>query len=180
MRLHLPDLLRTERLVLREPRPGDAAAIFDAYTQDPQVTRHLVWRPHGTMSETEGFIAHCMQGWDSGQSRPYVLALHDSEHIPLGMLEARILPHSIDIGYVLARRFWGEGLMPEAIRVLVDAALSLPACFRVQATCNVDNQASARTLEKSGLVREGRLERFAVFPNISNEPGPCFIYARCK
>lgn len=142
------------------------------------MARHMVWRPHRTMAETEGFIAHCMRGWASGQSRPYVLALHDSEHVPLGMLETRMLSHRIDIGYVLARRHWGQGLMPEALGALVDAALSLPGCFRVQATCDVGNLASMRWLEKCGFLREGRLERYVVSPNISHEPGPCFLYAR--
>lgn len=180
MSFRLPDQLRTERLVLRAPRMADAAHIFDAYAQDPEVARHMVWRPHQTVAETEGFIARCIQGWASGQSRPYVLALHDSEHLPLGMLEARILSHSIDIGYVLARVHWGQGLMPEAVRVLADAALSLPGCFRVQASCDVDNLASAHTLEKCGFLREGRLERYVIHPNISNQPGPCFLYARTR
>ena len=159
MSLQLPELLQTDRLVLRAPRLSDAALIFEAYAQDPQVSCHMVWRPHRTLCETEIFIAHCLQGWSDGQCRPYVLALRDSEQLPIGMLEARILAHSIDIGYVLARRYWGGRLMPEAIGALVDTALSLPGCFRVQATCDVDNRASARTLEKAGFLREGRLER---------------------
>jgi RimJ/RimL family protein N-acetyltransferase len=96
------------------------------------------------------------------------------------MLEARILAHTVDIGYVLARKHWGAGLMPEAIRALAQVALALPSIFRVQATCDIDNRASARTLEKSGFVREARLERYIVHPNISPEPRPCLMYARCR
>jgi RimJ/RimL family protein N-acetyltransferase len=176
----LPELLKTPRLILRAPRPGDAACLFDAYTQDDEVTRHMVWRPHQTLLETEAFIAYCMSCWESGAGRPYVLAFHRNQDLPIGMLEARIAQHSIDIGYVLQRACWGQGLMPEAIAALADAALSLPDCFRVQATCHVHNTASARTLEKSGFVREGRLERFAVLPNIGSEPAPAFMYARCR
>lgn len=178
--MKLPDQLRTKRLILRAPRPADAAFIFDAYTRDVEVARHLVWRPHQGLSETEAFIAYCVQAWAGGASRPYVLAFHDSEEVPIGMLEARIITHTIDFGYVLARAHWGQGLMPEAIAALVAAALALPECFRLQATCHVDNAASARTLEKSGFVREGRLERYAQFPNIDDEPQPCLMYARCR
>lgn len=180
MALRLPDRLRTQRLVLRRPREADAALLFKTYTQDIEVARHMVWRPHQAVGETAGFIAHCIQGWDSGLGRPYVLAFHDSEAIPIGMLDARIFSHTIDIGYVLGRRYWGAGLMPEAVRAVCDAALSLAGCFRVQATCDVENRASARTLEKSGFVREARLERYTVHPNVSEEPQPCFMYARCR
>jgi RimJ/RimL family protein N-acetyltransferase len=172
--------MRTQRLILREPRPADAAVIFATYAQDMEVARYMVWRPLKSVSETEGFIAHCIQGWASGRSRPYVLAFHDSEAAPIGMLEARVLPHGIDLGYVLGRRYWGSGLMPEAIRALSEAALALPECFRVQATCDAENHASARTLEKSGFVREGRLERHTIAPNLSPEPRACLMYARCR
>ena len=96
------------------------------------------------------------------------------------MLEARTLSHIVDIGYVLAYRHWGKGLMPEAIRALAQAALAVPTFFRVQATCDIENRASARTLEKSGFVQEARLERYTIHPNMGSEPRPCFMYARCR
>jgi RimJ/RimL family protein N-acetyltransferase len=178
--LTLPEQLHTERLVLRAPCAADAAFMFEAYTQDMAVARYMVWRPHRSVLETEAFIAWCMQAWAGGGAMPYVLAFRDNPHRPIGMLEARPSAHTVDMGYVLAGEHWRKGLMSEAIAAMVEAALAQPACFRVQATCHVDNAASARTLEKSGFVREGRLERYAINPNISDEPEPCFMYARCK
>jgi RimJ/RimL family protein N-acetyltransferase len=57
----------------------------------------------------------------------------------------------VDIGYVLARPFWGRGLMPEAIRGLVKATFEAPTLYRIQATCDVENTGSFRALEKAGL-----------------------------
>jgi RimJ/RimL family protein N-acetyltransferase len=96
----------------------------------------MVWRPHLTLAETEAFIAHCMQGWADGRARPYVLTHHENDDVPIGMLDARVLSHTIDIGYVLQRKYWGVGFMSEAINALSDAALALPDCFRIQATCD--------------------------------------------
>ncbi|CAN7401556.1 GNAT family N-acetyltransferase [Duganella sp. Dugasp56] len=179
MTLSLPDQLSTPRLMLREPRQSDAAAFFEAYTQDIEVARYMTWRPHRALAETEAFIAYCMRGWASGISRAYILARHD-EDIPIGMLEARLFPHTVDIGYVLQRRHWGHGLMPEAIGALCNAALALPACFRIQATCDAENGASARTLEKSGFTCEGKLARHTVLPNLGDEPRASLMYARCR
>lgn len=176
----LPDQLRTPRLVLREPREGDAPRLFDAYTRDPEVTRFLVWRPHVAVDDTETFIDGCVRDWRGDVRRPYVLALHEDAHRPIGMLEARVHLHTVGIGYVLAREHWGHGLMPEAIRSLSEAILSVPSFFRIQATCDIDNVASARTLEKCGYLLEARLERYAVHPNIGPEPRACFLYALCK
>lgn len=180
MALLIPEQIHTKRLVLRKPQPSDAASIFDAYAQDAEVVRYMVWRPHTSASETEAFIAHCIDLWENGKSRPYVLANRDSEHIPIDMLEGRIFSYSIDIGYVLARHYWREGLMTEAVVEFSKAALLLAGCFRVQAVCDIENIASICTLEKSGFLREGRLDRYAMHPNISAQPRPCFMYARCK
>lgn len=178
--LVLPDEIRTQRLVLRKPRASDSPQIFSSYTSNAAVARFMVWRPHQEISETAEFIAYCMEAWDDNDKRPYVLALVDREDIPIGMLEGRLLSHTVDIGYVLEQKHWGSGLMSEAVTALSDAALALPDCFRVQATCDVENVASARTLKKSGFSLEGRLERFAVHPNIDPTPRPCLMFSRHK
>jgi RimJ/RimL family protein N-acetyltransferase len=176
----LPLELTTPRLLLRAPRPADARKIFDAYTQSAQVARYMVWRPHAHVSETEAFIAQCIASFGEGVRRPYVLALHDAPDAPIGMLEGRMAAHIVDIGYVLAPAYWGRGLMPEAVDAVAATTLAMPGFFRVQATCEVTNRNSARVLEKAGFTREGRLERFVVHPNISPEPGPSYMYARCR
>jgi RimJ/RimL family protein N-acetyltransferase len=48
----------------------------------------------------------------------------------------------------------------------------------VTAHCHVDNTASAALLERSGLVFEGRLARYAVLPNISVEPQDCLLFGK--
>ena len=38
---------------------ADARELFEAYTQDPEVTRFLCWRPHEKVEDCERFIASC-------------------------------------------------------------------------------------------------------------------------
>jgi ribosomal-protein-alanine N-acetyltransferase len=177
---YLPEQLQTARLVLREPCETDARFLFEAYTQDPDVSRYMVWRPHTALFETEAFITESIQDWKAQVRRPYILTTHQNIQLPIGILEARALSHIVDIGYVLARPYWGQGLMPEAVCALTETVLASPHFFRVQATCDIENRASARTLEKSGFTREGRLERYLMLPNISPEPRPSYFYARCR
>ncbi|PHV15929.1 GNAT family N-acetyltransferase [Janthinobacterium sp. BJB303] len=180
MLLSLPEVLRTPRLTLRKPRTSDSAVIFDAYAQDTDVVRYMAWRPHRAIADTEAFIAYCIQEWDSGRSRPYVLARQGKEDQAIGMLEASLHDHMIDIGYVLQRKDWGAGFMSEAVHAVSEAALALPHCFRVQASCDTENRASARTLEKAGFVLEGKLARHLVLPNLAEEPRQSLLYARCR
>lgn len=175
----LPEEVQTERLRLRRPEFTDASAIFRAYTQDPQVCRFMIWAPHASESVTREFIESCVKAWEQGDRLAYVVTEREP-NLAIGMLEARVQDTTIDIGYVLARSHWGRGFMPEAIRALVSTALESPGVFRVQAACDTENLPSQRALEKAGFVREGRLERLTVHPNISPEPRACFMYARCR
>ena len=132
----LPQSLHTPRLLLRAPRAADGLALFEAYTQDAQVARYMTWRPQWELQQTEAFVAACIRAWNDGERMPYILCLAGREHEAIGMLEARLMGHMIDIGYVLARRHWGSGLMVEAITALTTAALALPTFFRIQASCD--------------------------------------------
>lgn len=180
MTVALPERLETERLVLRAPRASDAAHLFASYTQDAEVARYMTWRPHQRLEETANFIDRCVALWAAGTSRPYLLTLPGREDTPLGMLEARVLGHIVDLGYVLARAHWGQGYMPEAVQTLTETALALDCYFRVQATCDVENVPSARTLEKAGFTREARLERYILHPNLGSEPRAVWLWARWK
>jgi RimJ/RimL family protein N-acetyltransferase len=143
------------------------------------VCRYLDWAPHTSVEITQQFIRECLAGWRAGSPLPYVIADPGSNEV-LGMIEVRVRLTTIDIGYVLARSRWGRGLMPEAIEALASASLARPEIFRVQAICDVDNYASARALEKSGFLREGRLDRYGVHPNLSPEPRSVYLYAQCR
>ena len=178
-RQHAPREFETERLVARLPVPSDAPALFEAYTRKPEVSRYLLWLPDETVSTTEAFLAECMAASERGTRLPYVLAERGKFEL-IGMLEARPHAHKVDFGYVLAPEYWGRGFMPEAITALAGIALALPEVFRVQAFCDVENRPSQRALEKAGLVREGRHERFIIHPNVSPEPRACYMYAKCR
>jgi RimJ/RimL family protein N-acetyltransferase len=175
----LPEQIDAQRIHLRRPILADATTIFQSYAQDAAVCRFLIWQPHKSESVTHDFIASCIEAWNAGSRRPYVVAEQGSA-AAIGMIEARIQGPTVDMGYVLARPHWGKGIMSEAIEALVKKALALPYFFRAQAFCDTENFQSQRALEKAGLRREGRLERWLVHPNISPEPRACFMYATVK
>jgi RimJ/RimL family protein N-acetyltransferase len=171
-----PQLFETARLRLRPPRPEDAQVIFDTYAQNPNVTRYLVWLPHRSVETTKHFISYCTERWAAKTAFSYVIT-RISDHDLLGMVELQIDRHGASIGYVLAEKYWGQGFMPEAAGCLVSHALLETAIFRVQAFCDVENAASARTLEKIGMLREGLLRRYIIHPAMSSEPRDCYLYA---
>jgi ribosomal-protein-alanine N-acetyltransferase len=67
--------------------------------------------------------------------------------------------------------------MTEVLRAVIEWIFSQPGIYRVQAICDMENIASARVMEKTGMVREGLLRRYVLHPNLSAKPRDCFMYA---
>jgi RimJ/RimL family protein N-acetyltransferase len=174
-----PDELTTARLTLRPPTEADAERMFSRYSADPEVVRYLSWTPHRTVDDTREYLRQRTQENSSGESAGYLIYLRESGEL-LGAVGGRIQSSLIQFGYCLARDAWGRGFATEAARVFVEVALSQPALWRVQAFCDLENRASARVLEKSGLKLEGTLRRYMVLPNLGTAPRDVFCYARVR
>jgi RimJ/RimL family protein N-acetyltransferase len=171
-----PKILQTERLRLRKPRLADAETIFREYASDAEVTRYVSWRAHQTIDETREYMRVCLAAWDVGKAFQWVIERKDDNQL-MGMIAARVQAHRWELGYVLARRYWGHGYMSESVKGLIDWALKGADVFRVWAVCDVENLASARVMERAGMQREGVLRRWSVHPNISPEPRDSYCYS---
>lgn len=174
-----PEIIETSRLRLRAAMVQDAASIFETYATDPIVTRYLIWRPNSSIGETREFLERCIAVWAEGSAFAWVILRREDQRL-MGMIEARMDGHKIELGYVLARAFWGNGYMPEAAKAVIKWALDQPGIYRVWAVCNVANAASARALEKVGMKKEGILKRWSMHPNVGDEPSDSYCYAITK
>ena len=169
------EVLAGPRILLRRPRPDDAGALFARVASDPQVTQYLTWTPHPDVGETRRVIDEL---FNVGDDHTWVIAIRDTADVIGQLGYRRAQPHAVELGYCLARRWWGQGLMSEAVRVVLDSLARDPALYRVSAACHVDNTRSARLLRRAGLSPEGRLARYAVFPNLSPEPQDGLLFAK--
>jgi len=77
--------------------------------------------------------------------------------------------HHAEIGYDLWPDYWGQGLMPEALRVLLHYGFDEMQLNRIQATTHKENQRSMRVLEKLGFQREGLLREYYCRNDIYND-----------
>ena len=175
-----PEVIETDRLRLRRPVMEDAAAIFSTYAQDPEVARFVSWSVHSSVDVTRKFVEEdCVAGWKTGQVFPWLITLAAGGDVA-GIIDLRPVATRAEIGYVLARRYWGRGLMTEAARAVVEWALAERAIYRVWAVVDLENPASQRVLEKVGMTREGVLRRWVVMPRQGPAPRDVWCFARVK
>ncbi|MBW4659780.1 MAG: GNAT family N-acetyltransferase [Drouetiella hepatica Uher 2000/2452] len=175
--LQAPEVFTTERLVLRRPRLSDAEAIFE-YASDSTVIHYMDYGSRTDVSEVVKSLESRPAEWESG-SFSWVLTVKPDDR-PIGTIGCWLEDHAAGFGYLLNQKYWGKGYATEAARTVVNWAISLPEIYRVWATCDTENLASVKVLEKSGLVCEGRLRCYLIRPNISAIPRDAFMYARVR
>ncbi|MEY2843423.1 MAG: hypothetical protein RI920_1460, partial [Pseudomonadota bacterium] len=181
-----PRQIHTERLLLREPRPADADALFAEALGSKEVLRHMGLRHHALVEQTRQQLSFDIQRWLKQSAWLWIVALPTADQPDgqaLGQVELSPMSypggeaHHLRLGYVLARPHWGHGYMSEAVRAVLQAAWDLPAVWRVDALCDVDNAASVALLERVGMRCEGRLGRVVHHPNASDTPRDAWLYA---
>jgi RimJ/RimL family protein N-acetyltransferase len=151
-------VLMGRRVLLREPRAEDGAALF-RYTSDPEVTRFLALDPPGTIDDTLYFIARCGDRREQGSEYVFVIADVTSDE-PVGIICLRHIDPAMrtaQIGTWLGRERWGSGANAEAKRLLLDFAFDRLRLHRVEARIAVANGRSMRAFERLGAEREGVL-----------------------
>lgn len=156
--------LTGRRILLRRLEPRDARALFELYA-DPEVMRYWNHAPWHCIEQASTAITEAHRDYLTGAS------LHCAiEHRTSGVLIGSCALYAIDtqhrcasLGYLLSRRYWGQGYMSEATRVLLDCGFSDLQLNRVEADVNRCNAGSRTALERLGFRHEGCMrERWIV------------------
>jgi ribosomal-protein-alanine N-acetyltransferase len=162
--LDLPEqflTLQTPRLTLRKLEITDAEDIF-AYASDPEVALYTSWEAHRSVSETYEYLNNIVfQLYRSGKGMAWGIVEKESlKLIGNCSLHTTLIHRRAEMGYALSRAYWGKGLMTEAAKAAIAFGFHVMHLQRIQAICILDNVASARVLEKSGMQFEGILRNY--------------------
>jgi ribosomal-protein-alanine N-acetyltransferase len=136
----------------------DVEAVF-AYAADPEITRYVEWDPHRNRRDSALYIRRCMEEHDG--LRTFAVELCDIGRV-IGAIDLRLVSRIWrvgEIGYTIARPYWGQGLNVEASRLAINYGFLVLAMRRIQAICDVANRRSYRTMEKLGMIRDMILYR---------------------
>jgi ribosomal-protein-alanine N-acetyltransferase len=174
--LKAPQTLETARLRLRRPALADAPALYE-YTRDPEATRFMNWPVHRELRETIEFLQRCAPRWESGEEYCWGLGLKPDD-VAIGTIGTRVRGREADLGYIINRVYWGHGYTTEAAHAVLAWLSGIETMQRIWATCDVENVASTRVLEKLGLKRKEVLRGYILRPNLSPQPRDSFLYEK--
>jgi len=150
-----PELL-TERLRLRALTPRDASAVL-AVVGDPEVTRYHSVPTLTTLAEAQAALERLEQRYAARDAIRWAIELveHGEMIGTVGLLRFDFEHRHAEIGYEIARRWWGLGLTPEAAAAVIRYGFSVLGLHRIDAGVLPGNDASVRVLQKLGFIEEG-------------------------
>lgn len=152
--LTVPWVLETERLAFRPYTIEDLPLLIEMRS-DPEVNRYL----GGTRLQNPEFLskrilfyieafekfgfASCLMKWKE-----------TGEIIGSAGLQPLDGTDEIEVGYSLARDYWGRGIGTEAARAWMDFGFREKGLERIVAVAVTENKASQRIMEKIGMSYE--------------------------
>jgi [ribosomal protein S5]-alanine N-acetyltransferase len=152
--------LRTERLSIRAVGQTDLPDLLQV-NGDSEVTRYLPYATWQSMDDARAWLARMQAMMDAGTGHQLVLERQaDAKVIGSALLFKHEEPsRRVELGYVLGRTAWGQGLMHEATRALCAHAFGAMNLRRIEAEVNPANAASCKLLERLGFTLEGTLRQ---------------------
>ena len=152
-------MLKTERLLLRRWEDSDAENLYE-YAKDPDVGPIAGWPPHQSVDESRNVIRNVFQGKEA-----YAICLKTDEKA-IGAIELKLNGHTdmtdrddeCELGYWLGKPFWGQGIMPEAVKEILRHAFEEIGMTKVWVGYYEGNSKSRRVQEKCGFRYQWKSE----------------------
>jgi ribosomal-protein-alanine N-acetyltransferase len=152
-------IITTERLLLRDFVEVDWESVYTFLT-DPEVTRYMHFASYSEADLWKWFT-WCLD--NSQQVHPdaynWAIVLRVSNQgigwFGIGSPSEPTRDGERDFGYALHRQYWGQGYMTEALQAVLNFEFEELGSTRIFATCEIENIASARVMEKAGMKYEG-------------------------
>ena len=150
--------MSTKTIILRPWQEGDAEVLFKR-ASDSDVGSRAGWLPHKsveggldiirTVFRSEGMWAVIWK--ESGE------AIGCVGYLPASSSNLKIAEDHAEVGYWIARPYWGKGICTEALQMVIDYCFNEKGFTVLWGDYFPSNPASGRVMEKCGFVDTGEV-----------------------
>jgi len=153
-------VLEDDRLILRRFRMDDAQAMFENWCGDPEVTKFLMWPPHESAETSKKVLGDWISRYAEDDFYQWAITLKEDGDAPIGTIGVFREDDEVGmahIGYSLGKRWWGQGIMSAAFRMVIVYLFAEVHANRIEARHDPRNPNSGKVMLKCGLKYEGTL-----------------------
>lgn len=157
--------IETKRLLLRPFIKSDYQAMYDNWASRPDNLLHVTWDAHESPDVTQQSITRWVENYQNMDFYKWGICLKENPYSVIGDISVVDMDEAVnacEVGYILCKDYWGQGLMTEALKAVLIYLLQDAGFNRVTARFVTANPASGRVMAKAGMSYEGTF-RQAVF-----------------
>ena len=153
--------IETHRLILRQFRTEDAREMFANWASDPEVTRFLTWPPHPNAEATRMLLETWTSRYGDGGYFNWAMEWKETGQVigNISVVEVIDAIDRLELGWVIGKKYWGNGYTPEAALKLIDFLFDKVGANCIAAGHDVNNPKSGRVMQKIGMKYEGILRQ---------------------
>ena len=163
-------ILESERIRLRHPVPTDAASVLAIFGDD-QAMRYWSHEPFETLERARKYLDGIDEGFRARTLFQWAIAEKNTDEMigTVTLLGWDQQNRRAELGFMLGRSRWGNGLAFEAVTTVLRFAFDKMNLHRVEADTDPRNAASRKLLGRLGFVEEGHLrQRWFTFGEYSD------------
>jgi len=157
-------VIETASFRLRKVEESDLDDIFEVFS-DPKTLRYWSHVAMKERDEAAAYIRKIEEGWKTRTLLQWAVTRIGEDQL-LRTCTYHAWSQSnrrSEIGYILARKHWGKGIMREVLPVFLRFGFLTMGLNRIEADVDPRNLASLRALERLGFQKDGYLrERYQV------------------
>ncbi len=149
-----------KRISLRTLTLRDSKELADKIN-DKDIARWTSNIPH-PYSEKDAlkYIKECQKKRQRGEAYQFCIISEDNQLVGgIGIFSIDKKNKNAEIGYWIAKDYWGKGIATEAVSLMLDFGFSELNLHRVYARVLGENIGSQKVLEKSGFTFEGNARK---------------------
>lgn len=150
--------IETERLMLRPFRKSDGASLYK-YAKNPKIGSQAGWAAHTSVTESEKIIEKGLTG-----ENIFAITLKGKPDEVIGCIDLNSQKRDFmtkleaEIGFWVGEPFWGQGLIPEAVRALITYGFDRCGLETIWCAASTTNLNSQRVQEKVGFKYDRTLK----------------------
>lgn len=154
-------ILETEHLILRKFQIEDAPFMYQNWTSDSENIQYLTFEAHPNPKLTQQIVQKWVEAYSDPTTFKWAITLKSTRELIGDISVVRINQdtNACSLGYVLSKKYWGRGLMTEALHAVIKYLITQVDFNRVEARHDSNNPASGKVMKKAGMKYEGTLRK---------------------
>lgn len=151
--------LKTDKLILRKFKETDAEDIFNSFINNEEFLYYANKEPRNLEQEKES-LKDIDRKYENKEYYNWLITLKDGTVIGAINLNVDNYNESLEFNYAIDNKYQKKGYMTEALNSVKEFAINSLRVNRFFGGCEINNIASQRVMEKSGLKYEGVLRNY--------------------